>query len=262
MPKTVTVAGELTPPLRELGEALVADAWRNVELLLEDEVTDESQRVLVRWSAYLGVLALDVFDAIVVLLREDKLRAAYMMARTLIDLHVRLRYYIVQSRTVGGATADMHAARDWSVTGRDLTGEIDPYEPDEWDDAAQQRIVDVLGADEMPRKRAFLEMCEFLEHQEEKENEYRWARAAWLMEGALVRGDRALAGDVVGTGAKVTVHRTSPTATARSIFFEAVWYVLDIMDSFGMVRGWAFGAVKARQDAIRLYLATKPEEKT
>jgi hypothetical protein len=33
-----------------------------------------------------------------------------------------------------------------------------------------------------------------------------------------------------------------------------------VMDSFGMVRGWAFGAVKARQDAIRLYLATKPPE--
>jgi hypothetical protein len=258
MPETLAPSGELTPALRELGDALVADAWRNVELLLEDDIADDTQRALVRWSAYLGVLALDVFDAIVVLLREQKLRAAYMLARSLIDYHVRLRYYIVQSRAAGGG--EIHALRDWTASERGLAGEIDPYEPDEWADDAQERIVTVLGAEETPRKRAFLEMCEYLEKQEDKENEYRWARAAWLMEGALVRGDRALAGDVVGDGIDVSVHRSSPTATARSIFFESVWYVLDIMDSFGMVRGWAFGAVKARQDAIKLYLATKPEE--
>jgi len=254
------LATELTPQLLELADAVAADTWRNIELLLEDEVSDDATRALVRWSAALGVLALDVFEALVVLLRERKHRPAFMLARTLIDAHVRLRYYIIQAREVGRVPAEMEAVRDWDAADRDLVEALDLYEPDEWADEEQQRIIEAFGGDEPSRRPAFLAMCDYLEQKEEKENEYRWARAAWLAEGALIRGDRAVAGDLVDAGPPLAVHRASPKATARPILFEAIWYVLDVMDSIGMVRGWAFGAVKARQDAIRLYLATKPPE--
>jgi hypothetical protein len=253
------VSAELTPQLLELADAVAADTWRNIEMLLEDEVQDEATRALTRWAAALGVLALDVYESLVVLLREGKHRAAFMLARTLIDAHVRLRYYVVQARAVEMKPDEMDAVRDWAAE-RDLTGALRLYEPDEWADEEQQRIIELFGGDEPARRRAFLEMCDYLEKTEEKENEYRWARAAWLAEGALVRGDRAVAGDLIDAGPPLAVHRSSPTATGRALLFEATWYLLDVMDSIGMVRGWAFGAVKARQDAVRLYLATKPPE--
>ena len=255
------LATELTPQLLDLADSIAADTWRNIEMLLEDEETDEATRALVRWSAALGTLALEVFESLVLLLRERKYRAAFMLARPLIDAHVRLRYYIVQARDVGRVPAKMEALRDWENDDRDLVGALDLYEPDEWADEEQQRIIDGFGGEgAAPRRAAFLSMCDFLEKTEEKENEYRWARAAWLAEGVLLRGERAIVGDLVDAGPPLVVHRASPKATGRAILFEAIWYVLDMMDSFGMVRGWAFGAVKARQDAIRLYLATKPPE--
>ena len=257
MPEKLSAA--LTPQLVELADAVAVDTWRNIELLLEDEVKDDATRALTRWSAALTVLALDVYESLVVLLREGRHRAAFVLARTLIDAHVRLRYYIVQARAVGMAPAQMHAVRDWDAD-RDLVGAMRLYEPDEWADEEQQRIIDAFAAEEPSRRRAFLEMCDYLERTEEKENEYRWARAACLAEGALGRGDRAVAGDLVDPGPPLAVHRESPTATARALLFESTWYLLDVMDSIGMVRGWAFGAVKARQDAIRLYLSTKPPE--
>ncbi len=254
------LATELTPQLFELADSVASDTWRNIEMLLEDEVDDEATRALVRWSAALGTFALEVFESLVVLLRERKYRAAFMLARPLIDAHVQLRYYIIQARDVAKVPAQMEAVHDWNANERDLVGTLAFYEPDEWADEEQQKIIDTFGGEESPRRRTILTMCDFLEKHEEKENEYRWARAAWLAEGALVRADRAVAGDLVDVGPPLAVHRASPKATGRAILFEAIWYVLDMMDSFGMVRGWAFGAVKARQDAIRLYLATKPPE--
>lgn len=248
---------ELDPQLAESANNLGADTWRNIELLLEDEPGDEAQQSLVRWSAYLSTLALEVFEAIVVLLGAGKTRAAFMLARTLIDYHVRLRYYVVQARDVERDPEKMAAVRDWNAA--ELEPELPLYEPDEWPDESMQRIFDTLGVEGTPRKRAFLEMCAFLEEKENKENEYRWAQAAWLVEGTLLHGDRSVAADVLAGPDRV--HRASPTATPRSLLFEAMWYVLDMVDTIGMIRGWAFGAVKARQDAIKLYLATKPEEK-
>lgn len=255
-----TLATDLSPDLLALADSIASDSWRNIEMLLEEEETDEATRSLVRWSAALGTLALEVFESLVVLLRERKYRAAFMLARPLIDAHVRLRYYIIQARDVDKVPAKMDAVRDWNDDDGDLAGTLALYEPDEWADEEQQRIIDAFGNEEPSRRRAFLSMCDFLEKTEEKENEYRWARAAWLAEGALVRGERAVMGDLIDPGPPLAVHRASPKATGRAILFEAIWYVLDMMDSFGMVRGWAFGAVKARQDAIRLYLATKPPE--
>jgi hypothetical protein len=247
---------ELDPKLAQSAGNLSSDTWRNIELLLEDEAGDPAQASLVRWAAYVSTLALEVFDAIVVLLNAGKTRAAFILARSLIDYHVRLRYYVVQAREVEHVPEKMAAVRDWSST--ELESTLPLYEPDEWPDEGMQRIFDTLGADSPPRKRAFIDMCAYLEEHEKKENEYRWAQAAWLVEGTLARGERAVAADVLN-GASA-VHRESPTATSRSVLFEAMWYVLDIVDTIGMIRGWAFGAVKARQDAIKLYLATKPEE--
>src|SRR5581483_12160295 len=101
------------------------------EMLLEDDVSDDATRALTRWAAALSVLALDVYESLVVLLREGKHRAAFMLARTLIDAHVRLRYYVVQARAVGMAPGKMDAVRDWAAD-RDLTGALRLYEPDEW----------------------------------------------------------------------------------------------------------------------------------
>jgi hypothetical protein len=254
------LATDLSPEMFALADSIAADTWRNIEMLLEEGDADEATRALVRWSAALGTLALEVFESLVVLLRERKFRAAFMLARPLIDAHVRLRYYIVQAHDVQKVPAKMDAVRDWDGDDRDLVGSLALYEPDEWADEEQQRIIDAFGGEEPSRRREFLSMCDFLEKTEEKENEYRWARAAWLAEGALLRGERAVLGDLIEAGPPLAVHRASPKATGRAILFESIWYVLDLMDSFGMVRGWAFGAVKARQDAIRLYLATKPPE--
>jgi hypothetical protein len=232
----------LTPPMRRLAEGVLADLGRNLEMLAAEPAPDAAHAALARWAAHLGGLAADVFEALVVLLDAGKTRAAYVLSRALIDQHVRLRYYVVQAREAAYAAGAVDAVRDWD--GPRIDDSVSLYEPDEWSDEEQQRIGDAFGA-APPHAEQLRVWCAYLEEHEKNENAYRWARAAWLVEEALGRGDPAFAGDGAGD--------------APTIFFDALWYVLDLMDSVGMIYGWAYGAVKNRQDAIKLYLTVKPD---
>jgi len=61
---------------------------------------DDFETYLVAWAIVLGVLAVDSFRAILTLLRDNQVRASYMLSRTLIDYHVRLRYYVKDARPI------------------------------------------------------------------------------------------------------------------------------------------------------------------
>lgn len=234
---------ELTAEMRALAAALVADLERNLEMLAAQDESDPARTALASWAAYLGGLAAETFAGVVALLAAGKPRAGYMLARALIDQHVRLRYYIVQAREVAHAPAAMDAIRDWDARSGDASA-IALYEPDEWSDEEQETIATTFGA-ARPHAEQLRAWCDYLEEHEKKENEYRWAQSAWLVESALLRGDRAFAGDAA--------------PQLPTVFFDAVWYLLDLMDSVGLVYGWAYGAVKNRQDAIKLYLKVKPD---
>lgn len=244
---------EMTPATVALARALVADFERNLAFLCDETAAAAgAPGAQFRWSLALGTLALDAFESVVALLEAGKTRAAYMLLRPLVEYHVRLRRYAKDAAL---------AQADWEARA-DLGAVANLFEPDEWDDDAQAAIDAALLERESAHAGAFRAACEQLEELEKKENEYRWARSAWLVEGAFQRGERAVADDLVtiAEDGVPQIHRASRAASARTIFFEAVWYLLDVMDSFGLVRGWVYGAVKARQDAVKLYLAGKPKE--
>ena len=73
----------------------------------------------------LGVLAHNVLRSSITLLKLNHVRAAYMLQRPLLDYHLRLRYYIIQSkgprkkwltkgrRNIKNYLAQCHAYQDW-----------------------------------------------------------------------------------------------------------------------------------------------------
>lgn len=86
---------------------------------------DPFYNCLGNWAVTLGVLATDVFSAIVELLKRGGGRPPYMLSRALLDYNVRLRYYINQSevakqhwktsehRSLKNSLQKMHAYQDW-----------------------------------------------------------------------------------------------------------------------------------------------------
>jgi hypothetical protein len=261
---------DMTPDLMAFADGLVADFAQNLEYLAaEAPPAGSPEHARFGWSLALGTLALDTFESLVTLLAAGKTRAAYMLVRPLIATRVRLRAYVKDGE---------RALADWNARELSLAGVTSLFEPDEWDDEGHASIEAAFAHREVENAADFAADCAFLSEVEKREGElrwaraavlpedvdasaveYGWARAAWLVSGAFARGDRAIVSDLVSLDAAghVSYTRNSTQADTRAIFFESVWYLLDVMDSFGMVRSWVYGAVKQRQDAIELYLAGK-----
>ena len=212
-------------------DGVLADVRTNLALLAEEAPAGDE-----RWgdAVQLGRLAAETFEAIVTLLRADQVRPAYVLIRTLIELRVRLSHRVRLGE--GDGTPFV------------LPPGAGAYEPDEWDDDARTAIEEALEPREAAHAAAFTAMCAALERAEANDHDYRWARSTRLITSALGRGEPALL--------------AAGPAPARLLVFEALWYVLDVMDAFALVRGWAYGAVSSRNETTRRYLALKPPERS
>jgi hypothetical protein len=98
---------------------------RSINHVISNLPTDDFDDYLSNWAVSLGVLAHDVLRSCIALLKLTHVRAAYMLQRPLLDYHLRLRYYIIQSkgprkkwlnkgrRNIKNYLAQCHAYQDW-----------------------------------------------------------------------------------------------------------------------------------------------------
>ncbi|MFY9665819.1 MAG: hypothetical protein WAK19_15355 [Candidatus Cybelea sp.] len=98
---------------------------RSIEHVISNLPEDDFDDYLSSWAVNLGVLAYDVLSSCITLLKLNHIRAAYMLQRPLLDYHLRLRYYIIQSkeprqkwitkgkRNTKNYLAQCHAYKDW-----------------------------------------------------------------------------------------------------------------------------------------------------
>jgi hypothetical protein len=98
---------------------------RSIEHVISSPPADDFDDYLSSWAVNLGVLAHDVLCSTISLLKLNHVRAAYMLQRPLLDYHLRLRYYIIQSkrprekwitkgrRSTKNYLSQCHAYKDW-----------------------------------------------------------------------------------------------------------------------------------------------------
>jgi len=96
-----------------------------IEHVISNRPKDDFDDYLSSWAVNLGVLAHDILCSCIALLKLNRVRAAYMLQRPLLDYHLRLRYYVIQStesrnkwlakgrRSSKNYLAQCHAYQDW-----------------------------------------------------------------------------------------------------------------------------------------------------
>jgi hypothetical protein len=278
---TPTEVGMVLPDeVMSYGNDVANKLWENIQLTEADDSYDELTAYIYRWTIYLSVLALDVYESVLDLLRNNKLRAANMLTRPLIDYDVRLRYYVVQSAKARGALArdasiklkhlceHVDACGDWDNATFKLASILRLYDPADWPAEQSAPLLKILARNEKTRERHFRDMCAFLEKKEAKRRQimpifsdqiserYRAIIPQWLMQSAFLHGDQAAASDVIedpDNPADSNVHRTSAGATPWVIFFTATLHTLEIIESISILRGWAIGLEQARNGATDLW---------
>ncbi len=254
--------------------------WDNIRLLSDDHEHDVLEEYLYDWGIVLGVLAVEVFESVVGLLRMGKMRAANMLSRALVDYDVRLRYYVVQSwklrkkqRSDPGFAVDvlkqqMHAARDWDNAPFKLGSVLDLYDPNIWPTETRKALDNLLAANEPEKGDPFKQMLDFLAKNEIKirgvigpyqgiiEARYGNTLAGWRMQSAFLHGDQIVVSDVLqfdDQGQKTGAFFQYSDEPPNTLLFMALDHVIDIIESFGMFRSWAPGAMPLRERAGRLW---------
>jgi hypothetical protein len=272
----------LPESLGEFGKRLGEALWENVELLKSDTGYDNLNAYLYLWAIYLGVMALESFEGMMALLRAGKPRAANMLSRTLIDYNVRLRYYVIQAlASLDASQLDLtlqreevlkrfHAARDWENAGPKLASILTRYAPEDWPDENRDALLMSQAEQARTYQQRFSDMRAFLFKneadvrellpwlREDVEKRCKNAEVVWLVQSAFIHGDQAASTDVVATKEgknSFDVHRSQSYDSRKVIFFTAANHVLDIMDSFGLIRGWALSVVKLRDDLAMLWFS-------
>lgn len=71
--------------------------WRNIKILHQETPEDHVRSYLYDWAIYLGVLAKEVFEAEIELIKSGHFRACSLLSRSLAEYDVRLRFYVVQA---------------------------------------------------------------------------------------------------------------------------------------------------------------------
>jgi len=253
--------------------------WRNIDLLRGDDEFDELEEYLYDWAVVLGVLAADVFESVVVLLRAGKIRGANMLSRALVDYDVRLRYYVVQSiglrhRHKAGPTVplpllkkQMHAARDWENADFKLASILNLYDPNMWPKEIRDALEEKLRTGETAQNAAFSQMLEFLQQneanirgliptwREHAEERYDKMLAGWRMQSAFLHGDQVIISDVLDfkDNVKTGAWFKCSLAPVNVILFLAVDHILQVMASIGMIRSWAPGQSMLYGQTARLW---------
>lgn len=220
---------------------------------LEPELDDFKDYQL-SWCVALGVLAVDTFGSIIELFKADRVRTAWMMTRILIDCHVRLRYYILQTQDAKAKfdrtnrkhpknyLKKSHAYVDWN------NAQSKQYK------IMQQRPLDL--SDMPPKERAALEKAlskqydayqRNIKHMVEvvaaDEEEGDWFYTSHLLMSGYMHGDQIALNDLIATSDnKVSaIHWETANLTAVHSLAEAVLHMLRIMESFKLVTGWVYG---------------------
>jgi len=87
--------GKLTYKQWQFLEDLIKTFWQMIPIMT-DRAVDEYRDVLRAWTVYLCVLAAEVFESQMALVKVGNIRTAYMLLRPLLEYRTRLAFYILQ----------------------------------------------------------------------------------------------------------------------------------------------------------------------
>jgi len=228
----------------------------------EEADADEITRYLRFWGVFLGVLAADAFESMLLLLSNNKLRFGSVLVRPIIDYDVRLRYYIVQATpfiarvrqdgavALGRARRKAHAVRDFKNADVKLAATASVFDRKYWPKASVPAIDTILSEPATKHEQRFTEMCNWLianeatilGHQSPEEVRFRYqvSRGIWLFQSAPLHGDQSTLNDVLeldGDGEPTgQIHWESPERLPQALLFEACLRVAELFESFNLVR--------------------------
>jgi hypothetical protein len=271
--------GILSEELLTLCRDLSACLRANMQFLRDTPNRDPIETHVGDWAVVLGVLADDVFESVVSLLDDNRVRGGNMLSRALEDYDVRLRYYVVQSMKVlnkykskgiaspKNVSNTIRSASDWENANYKLISVLNLYDPKLWSPEILAEMDRVLASNEGERNNSFSAMLNWLVREEvsvrgvlrlvSHELVYRYSNMlpAWRMQSAFLHGDQVIVSDVFEfdkDGKKTGVIFERSEAAPTIMLFTAIDNVVELIRSFGMITNSMTPGVEAIRDRAKV----------
>lgn len=235
----------------------VAEALRTHADLIDDLVADDPfQRLLRTWTIFLLLLAQEMLDSIMALVKAGHRRAAYGLIRPLIEYYIRLRFYTLDAAERSGpwrASGELGPAgmglREtmafndlWSGSGKLalLMNRLPELDFSGMTDDQQQTFRDLLAEAHAYRTQRWEKMLALVES--ENEDRKNLIDYEYGFTGAYLHGDQLASFDVLfdvhGNGAKPNLESRF---SERRILGVAMFYGILLMDAAGSASGREYG---------------------
>lgn len=226
-----------------------------IEHVISGDAKDEFGEYLVVWAVNLGVLALDVFESVVLLLKANKGRSAYMVSRALLDYHIRLRYYVVEGlkvrekwiakkrKHIKNYLQQMQAYQDYHNTEDKLFAIIKGRNTQTWGDISEddkERIIEKLKAENKIHSRRVYEMLKTAAPK--SVGDY---YAHHQFQSGYLHGDQITLVDTIKSGTVVDhnlqVNWDSQRLSTHITLGDSYLWCYEMLKSVEMFQGWAYG---------------------
>lgn len=234
-----------------------------IEHLIAGDAKDEFEEYLVIWAVNLGVLALDVFEAVVLLLKANKERSAYIVSRALLDYHIRLRYYVIEAEAVRSeflATNRKHpknylqkmqAYQDYTNTEDKLFAIIKGRDRHEWGDISEKEQQRILRKMEKVGNIHSRRVHEMLKTAEPKSVGDYYSHHQF--QSGYLHGDQITFVDTIKSGTvaekNIEVNWESQRLSGHITLGDSFLWCYEMLTSIEMFRGWAYAKDAAFQKA-------------
>jgi hypothetical protein len=270
--------GVLTEELLTLCRDLSTCLKANIRALKDSPGRDPIETHVTDWAIVLGVLADDVFESVVTLLNDNRVRGGNMLSRALGDYDVRLRYYVVQSMKIlnkykrkgivfpKNVKQSIRAARDWENADYKFISVLNLYDPNLWPPEIRAKLDQVLASNEGERNSSFSAMLNWLIREEVRVRGifrffsegvvYRYSNMlpAWRMQSAFLHGDQVIVSDVLefdSAGKKTGRIFERSEAAPTVILFTSIDNIIELIRSFGMITNSMTPGVEAIRDRAK-----------
>lgn len=221
-----------------------------VDYMVDRNPEDQFDNILSCWAIALGTLAYDVYKSIILLLRNGQDRTAWMLARSSVEYHVRLRYYIKQAadpwerwkssnrKSPLNGLRQTKAYQDWD-NAFDKSHAIlrnRPLDLSRFPDDVRSQFIQLLEGEKTTLSQNTKHMMDAVFDNETVRLDL---YAAHLFRSAYLHGDQIIIIDVIeGKDGKVVVPWGTSGASPLHTFTEVFYCMQEMLVSMKMLAGW------------------------
>ena len=250
-------------------ERLCDSFWKNIEIMSSNADRIEHRRYLRIWAIYLGILALEDFESVIILAKSNKQRSIMTLLRDIIGYHFRLRYYAIQGLPIiegwnKSAGLDTSRFEEQVFAIRDMknqkikSAKLLRFWAEKSENEELQKEINLIYLENSKTyEQCIGNMADYLKEKAPNEDEIEnliWLHNTWKWEACFSHADQVTMNFAIQFDENNhRIYRNSPTARYPTCVAEACFVMTEILKTFGMIDPFVYDLCALKFESAKAF---------